>query len=331
MKHFTFYILVFSMSFCSYAQSTNITQIEYFLDSDNGFGQNTVLDVVAPDIDVTETILANILNTSLLGYHKLFFRTKDANGNWSHTVKKHIEVVAPNSHNNVVMGEYFIDEDFQFGTGTSFAINPEEEDIEQAFSAQILASTPLGFHKLYGRVKDSKGNWSHTFRKNIQVYMDPITNVIEIEYFFIDDHDLGFGSNYFVAVDGPEVDGTWNFNVPYPSGSYNFDDVLFIRVKDSDNRWSITTILDDIGTLNANDYLLNNVSIAPNPFNREVNIFNSESVKLKGVEVYDLIGKKVFSSDSGLRMLNLERLESGTYILMLITDNGKANFKIIKQ
>ena len=42
-------------------------------------------------------------------------------------------------------------------------------------------------------------------------------------------------------------------------------------------------------------------------------------------------GKKVFESNENLRKINLENLESGTYILSLQTESEKATFKIIKQ
>ena len=152
MKRIILTAIIFATTFCIGAQS-NTTQVEYFLDEDNGFGLNTIVNVTSPDVDITQSVLANIPMSTPIGYHKLYMRVKDADGNWSQTVRKHIEIVAPFSQNNIVMGEYFIDEDPEYGTAISFVINPEQEDVEQAFTAQILGSTTLGYHKLYGRVK----------------------------------------------------------------------------------------------------------------------------------------------------------------------------------
>ena len=327
MKRTILTAILLAIAISAYSQS-NTVQVEYFLDTDNGFGMNTVLDITSPDIDITETILADIPSSASIGYHKLYIRAKDDDGNWSQTIRKNIEIFSP-VENNVVMGEYFIDVDPQFGVANTFDINPEAEDIGQAFEAQILASATLGYHKLYGRVKDAQGNWSHTFRRNIEVYLNPDLNILEIEYFFGD--DLEFGNNTIVTVDEPEADGTWSFDVPYPSGDYSFDDVLFVRVKDSNEKWSITTILDEEGTLGIRDSLLKTITISPNPFSNEVEIKSTSAIDIKTITVYDITGKNVYSSLENLRIVDLSSLESGIYILNLKTETQNASFKIIKQ
>lgn len=309
----------------------NVTQVEYFLDADNGIGLNTILDIDTPGTDITQAVLANIPPSTQVGYHRLYFRVKDEDGNWSQTTRKHIEIVAPIVEDYVVLGEYFIDEDPEVGTATSFAINPQEEDIEQAFTAQIAETATLGYHKLYGRVRDSYGNWSHTFRKNIQVYLNPDTNVVEIEYFFGD--DLEFGNNTIVSIDEPEADGTWNFYVPYPVGDYDFDDVLFVRAKDGDGQWSITTILDEIDeelgihNIAENDW----IKVFPNPTKNIVNISSSMDIEITNTVIYDLTGKIVLQSRQNLRQVDVSHLPNGIYILDLVTDRGRASYKIIKQ
>lgn len=329
MKRIILTAIVLAITLGIRAQS-NATQIEYFLDADNGFGQNTVLDIASPDIDITETVLADIPSGTSVGYHKLYMRVKDADGNWSQTIRKHIEIVAPFVENNIVMGEYFIDEDYQYGTGTSFTIDPETDDIQQAFSAQIAANTPLGYHKLYGRVKDAYGNWSHTFRKNIEVYQNPNTNLVEIEYFFGD--DLEFGNNTVVEITEPETDGTYTFNVPYPTGNYSFEDVLYVRVKDSNQNWSITTTLDEIATLEVNDFLIKSTLLYPNPFNEQLNIKLPNNVTILKTEIHNSLGQTVYSSTENKTTLKVEHLKSGLYFLNLKTDmGGTASFKVIKQ
>ncbi|WP_345274055.1 T9SS type A sorting domain-containing protein [Flaviramulus aquimarinus] len=309
----------------------NTVQVEYFLDVDSGVGLNTILNIASPDVDITETILADIPSNTSIGYHKLYIRAKDASDNWSQTIRKNIEIFAPVVENNIVMGEYFIDQDLEVGTANTFTINPEEGDIEQAFTAEILANTPLGYHKLYGRVKDSYGNWSHTFRKNIEVYENPVTNIVEIEYFFDDDSDLEFGNNAIVNIGAPEAEGTWSFNVPYPAGNYSFDDVLFVRVKDSNDNWSITTILDEIGILSTEEHLLKSTVIYPNPFQENIKIASTQNLSIEAITIYDTLGKMVYKSDTNSTHLNLGFLPQGMYFLKLSSNQGKASFKIIKK
>lgn len=328
MKQIIFTTILLVKAYCVLAQP-NATQIEYFLDTDNGFGLNTVLDITSPDVDITETVLADIPSGTSVGYHKLYIRAKDNDGNWSQTIRRHIEVVPAFAENNIVMGEYFLDQDPEFGTATTFTINPEQEDVEQVFTAQILSSTSLGYHKLYGRVKDAEGNWSHTFRKNIEVYLNPLTNVVEIEYFF--GNDLEFGNNNIVSLGAPEADGTWSFNVPYPTGNYDFNDFLFVRVKDSNNNWSITTILDEVATLSASNWLQESTLLYPNPFSNLLSIKLPNNTEILQTEIYNNLGQTVYSSLENKSVLELSNLSHGFYILNLETNQGKASFKIVKK
>lgn len=330
MKRIIITAILMAITIGVHAQS-NVVEVEYFLDSDLGFGMNSVLAISSPDIDVTEAVLADIPVTTSIGYHKLYIRTKDADGNWSHTTRKHIEVFSSVTENNVVLGEYFIDEDPQFGIANTFVINPETTDIEQAFDAEIQANVPLGYHKLYGRVKDTNGNWSHTFRKNIEVYLNPDTNVIEIEYFFVDDSDLGFGNNpNIVTIETPEVEGEWTFMVDYPEGPYNFDDKLFVRVKGSDQRWSHTTVLDEI-LLSVGNSLYNSITVSPNPFSNQIEINTSRAMVIDQVTVYDITGKQVYKRSEDLRTIDLSHLNNGLYLLNIKTESEQATFKLVKQ
>ncbi|WP_298341277.1 T9SS type A sorting domain-containing protein [uncultured Algibacter sp.] len=329
MKHIVFIITVLVMPFCATGAQSNVSQIEYFLDTDNGFGLNTVLNIISPDVDVLETVMANIPPSTTIGYHKLYIRTKDEDGKWSQTIRKNIEIFPPVTQNNIVMGEYFIDIDPEFEDAISFPISPEQNDIEQAFTAQILNSTSLGYHKLYGRVKDSKGNWSQTFRKNIEVYVNPITNVVEIEYFFGD--DLEFGNNSLVSINSPEPDGSWTFNVPYPAGDYDFNDILFVRVKDSNQNWSITTVLDEVASLGTESFLQKSTSVYPNPFDETINISLTNPKDLDEITIYNTLGKEVYKKKSSSKNLNLDFLPQGIYFLQLSSKHGKATFKIVKE
>lgn len=329
MKKVILLVFSFLSMVYSYAQ-TNIKKVEYFIDADLGVGLNTVVDVVA-GTDIVEAILTTIPSSISIGNHKLYFRTKDANNKWSQTTRKNIEIVKPQTQNNVLKGEYFLDADPSIGLGVLFEINPETTDISQAFLAQIPSNTPIGYHKLYGRVKDSYGNWSLTFRKNIQIIENENSNIIALEYFF--GSDLGFGSNTSVSVNTPEVDGTRNFYVPYPAGPYNFNDALFVRAKESSNKWSHTTILDELDTslslLKINE--TNTINVFPNPVSDVLNISSTQNFIIKYIAVFDITGKIVFISVANNNRINLNHLKNGMYILNIKTDIGTANYKLIKQ
>ena len=327
-KSVLIWFLCFVMAVC-YAQAP-ITKVEYFLDTDNGFGLNSVIDI-APNATIAESILATIPPTTSVGYHKLYFRTRDTNGHWSQTTRSHIEIIKPQTQNNTVVGEYYLDNDPTFSQGTSFVINPQSTDITQDFIAQMPVNASIGYHKLYGRIKDVYGNWSHTFRKNIEVIENNGNlDIVEIEYFF--GSDLTFGNSNVIAVSNPQPDHTLLFNVPYPAGPYNFNDVLYVRAKDSSGKWSHTTILDAIDTsLSNTEFEVSLFSLFPNPVKDILHITSNNKFSIETISIYDIMGKNVFKTTKNVQEINIGNLSHGIYILKLDTSIGNASYKILKQ
>lgn len=307
----------------------NVTQLEYAIDVDNGVGLNTLVSVSSGN-DITASITASIPGNTSIGNHKLYIRTKDENNKWSQTIRRNIQIVATQTQNNVVMGEYLLDTDPAYANAVSFNINPQETDITQAFMAQIAANATIGYHKLYGRVKDTYGNWSHTFRKNIQVVNDEVLNVVAIEYFFGTDPEYGNATT--IVLPNPQTDGSWNFNVPYPAGNYDFNDVLYVRAKDNNDLWSITTVLDAVDpNLSVSNFQNNDlVKVFPNPFKNELFIKGSDALVINHLKITNLTGQEVYSTHDNARAINLSTLNAGMYILRLETDKGNASYKIIK-
>jgi len=279
------------------AQST-ITQVEYFLDRDLGIGENTILNIDSAE-DIEATIVANIPSDIAVGYHKLFIRTKDNNGGWSHTERKNLEIAAHVVENSIVAGEYFLDDDPSHTSAISFSVANAEEDIEQGFMAQIPTNLPLGYHKLFGRIKDAQGHWSHTFRKNVQVVApDENLMITAIEYFFNDDPT--YGNANVVTAENADSDTAIRFNVAYPAGDYDFDDVLYVRAKDSNGKWSQTTILnaidDDLGIALIDK---NTITLYPNPVRDLLHLETSEQYIIQSFKIFDLNGREVLKSTSG--------------------------------
>ena len=326
--------LIFIWYICFSLAVTNaqvsINKVEYFLDSDNGFGLNRVVDI-NPNSTIAESILATIPPTTSIGYHKIYFRTKDVDGNWSQTTRTHLEIIKPQSQNNIVVGEYYLDSDLSFSQGTSFEIDPKSTDIIQDFMTQIPLNASIGYHKLYGRVKDVYGNWSHTFRKNIEVVENNGNlDIVEIEYFF--GNDLTFGNSNSITVSNEEPELTELFYVPYPAGPYNFDDVLFIRTKDRSGKWSNTTILDEIDTsLSSNEFEIKMFSLYPNPVKDVLHIKSNNTFSIETISIYDITGKNVFRTNKNEQHINISNLSSGMYLLKLNTSIGNASYKILKQ
>ena len=89
MKNFIILLCFTGISLASLSQ--NVVQVEYFIDTDAGYGNNTIIDVT-PSPDGTFPFTVN-LSSFLPGYHKLYIRTKDSDGKWSLTARRNIEVL----------------------------------------------------------------------------------------------------------------------------------------------------------------------------------------------------------------------------------------------
>ena len=86
--------------------------------------------------------------------------------------------------------------------------------------------------------------------------------------------------------------------------------------------------------LSTNTFLSEKFNLFPNPASDIVNISNSENMIVNKVDVYDVIGKLIntqkFNDETEIQ-LNVETLNSGTYLLHLQTNEGIAVKKLIKK
>ncbi|MEO6669656.1 MAG: hypothetical protein ABIN36_09295 [Ferruginibacter sp.] len=227
MKNYFILLIILFAAQRSLAQ--NIVKAEYFIDTDAGVGYNNSVNLVAlPDGSFPFT--ANISSVTP-GYHKLYIRTKDSDGNWSMTTSTSIEVVPNYLTKKIVSGEYFIDVDPGVGMAEQININPQDSAIFQNFNA-VTSSLSPGFHQIYIRMKDNAGSWSHTIRRNLEIVTTNTYVIAAAEYFF--NNDPGIGMANPVSFSSPAPDGNFSFSIPVeniPVGAHT----LYIRAKDSSN------------------------------------------------------------------------------------------------
>jgi hypothetical protein len=235
MKKTITVMLLMVICMCSHAQT--IMQVEYAFDVDLGVGQNNTIAISPPQADINFAF--TIPSTGLTpGYHKLYLRTKNSDGYWSHTSLRNVEVPFASSLYIVNGGEYFFDFDPGYGNATPIGVSPQQNIILQNFTAQVSGLLP-GYHKLFIRTKDSIGNWSQTSIRNVDVInTQPLGAIATVEYFFKD--DVGFGNAITVLPVSPFSDSTFTFQIPLsniPTGTNR----LYLRAKESNsNTWSIT-------------------------------------------------------------------------------------------
>jgi hypothetical protein len=143
----------------------NITDAEYFIDTDPGFGLATSLPLTQ---GVTIYSLPFIVSTSGLsvGLHTLYVRTKGNNGLWSLTNRRHLYKY-PSEDNTAVSNmnqvEYFLDADPGFGNGISLPIT-SASDIASLNCTIDSTNLNGGTHVLQVRSKGDNNEWSLTNR-----------------------------------------------------------------------------------------------------------------------------------------------------------------------
>lgn len=209
-----------------------INKVEYFVDTDPGFGNATDVSVTAA-ANITNLLVPVDIAALAKGFHNVYLRSRNDAGNWSLTnrwmfVKDNIAV-------NANKLEYFIDIDPGFGNATDVTITPGNNISNLAIPVDISALSK-GFHTIYLRSKDDIGGWSLTNRWTFVKDFTP-ANVNKAEYFV--DTDPGFGN----ATDVPVTAGTNIANVAIPidisslsMGAHN----IYLRTKDINGTWGLT-------------------------------------------------------------------------------------------
>ncbi|MEP5611501.1 MAG: cadherin domain-containing protein [Cyclobacteriaceae bacterium] len=146
---------VFYVNQSSTLVQNDINKIEYYLDTDPGFGAGVDVPITSStDLDFLE----NIPTASLTeGFHLMVVRAQDQNGQWSLSERKPFFV---DRTRQIVLYEYALDTDPGVGLATSQTISPQDE-IDFVFDIPTVAET-LGPHNLIVRVKDENEFWSKT-------------------------------------------------------------------------------------------------------------------------------------------------------------------------
>jgi hypothetical protein len=312
------------------ASLPNVTRVEYFFDTDPGFGKATTIPVTAGTnlTNVTTTIPLTSLAT---GFHSLHVRARDATGKWSLTnVRALYKEDLPAAVPNVTRVEYFIDDDPGFGKGTNVPVTAGTNLSNVAFTVN-LTNVPTGFHKLQVRARDATGKWSLT---NVRAFYKEdlpasLPNIVRAEY-FIDD-DPGFGKGRAVTV----TPGTDLTNLSFTADLQGLalgGHTLYVRAQDASGKWSLTNLkafsVDNVTGLADLRTVGVEVNLFPNPSNGSFQLtIDAPKEELYTVEVFDVLGRVVYLKDmrnSAGKHAEEIRLdsESGVYTLQLTSLRG---------
>lgn len=328
MKRLLFIPLFLYLSNLLLAQVPNITNVEYYIDTDPGYGLATNVSVT-PGINLDVSFISDVsaLND---GIHLLFIRGKDANNNWSLTTSHAFYKGFGVLNQPITKVEYFFDSDPGLGNATSISFNPATDvDIINNLDVSALQN---GLHRLFVRAQDHAGQWtttkSHTFYKGIFSAGNaaPITTV---EYFI--DTDPGLGNGVKVAfTPAAELDLTFNVDL---SGLTEECHELYIRAQDENESWSLINqhsfciYATGIFELASSDCL-----IFPNPSNGNFDLQLKSSDNKTQIEIINIKGEVLFSKTYFTGNIN-EHISlnqaNGVYFVKTVTDKGIRINKLI--
>lgn len=142
----------------STADSPNLSEAEYFFDTDPGPGNGTPVSITPGAIS---NFAITIPTASLTpGFHFLAVRTRGINGAWGNFETRGFYISPIESATtDIVAAEYFIDGvDPGEGNGTALSVTPGPTINENLIV--VLNGVPSGNRKLSIRVQDASGTWS---------------------------------------------------------------------------------------------------------------------------------------------------------------------------
>jgi len=123
--------------------------------------------------------------------------------------------------------------------------------------------------------------------------------------------------NYTVSIDVPGV----------PSPNYCIGDV-----EEGEEITDIEITFDDYNSIAKRVGSHTSILVYPNPTTGELRIKNGE-LRINGVEIYDVMGKKLLEEKENLTFLrsyDLTVFPKGIYFLKITTENGVVAKKVIK-
>lgn len=211
----------------------NITRLEYFIDTDPGYGNATALSIT-PTQQINAVPINLNLTTLSEGVHIVGVRAKDANNAWSIDnrwlfLKPYFNgQVAPSR--NITAMEYYFNTDPGYGNGVQIAVDPMVQVVGKPIYANIT-NLPAGKHYYFVRTRDNTGAWSLDYRDSftlaaptaapfVNLNSISLSNLCKQATFTVGYHATGTylaGNQFIVELS----DGTGSFVFPAIVGSIN--------------------------------------------------------------------------------------------------------------
>lgn len=231
----TFILLLLFLQFAGSLSAQDITEAEYYFDTDPGQGNGTSFSLVQNN---GEYSYSGNLNTSSLsrGIHVLYIREKNDEGEWGLPVEQMI-VVNTETGGETGSLEYFYAEDPGQGEGNALSVNGDEA-IELPAGISTAEISP-GVHQLSIRAGNGEGTWGMPVEHLVYVSKtapDGSAFLSMAEYFT--ESDPGFS-------EATEINLSWNgdeYTAEFTVAGTDFTigkQQLFVRTGDENGVWGL--------------------------------------------------------------------------------------------
>lgn len=235
MRH-TYCILCVLCVMVTSANAQNISRIEYFINTDPGFGKATVITGYTASADVADFPVSVNLSSVSNGLNFLYIRAKDGNGSWSITNSTpfiKVDIIP----SDIVRAEYFLNTDPGFGKATAITGFTTSPDVAGYPVSINLNSISDGLNFLFIRAEDRHGNWSISSVTPF-IKVDVIApDIVKAEYFL--NTDPGFGLAMPVVLPVSANISAQAITISIEAAPIGIN-TLFLRAKDSKGIWSLT-------------------------------------------------------------------------------------------
>ncbi|KAK6030160.1 ABC transporter, ATP-binding protein, partial [Ostertagia ostertagi] len=172
------------------------------------------------------------------GFHQLYLRVKNTNGNWGHYQTRAFLVTnMGNANADITAIEYFFDTDPGNGRGHSISVS-QSADVNEVIAIPVNGLA-TGFHQLYLRARNNMNIWGHYQTRSFVVTQINNSNrkIAGAEYFV--DTDPGNGNGTAIAINPPGDSINQTMTLSIPSGLAEGNHQLYIRTKNEQGQWSL--------------------------------------------------------------------------------------------
>lgn len=326
---------------------------EYFIDNDPGPGNGT--PIVLPSITNAANInvLVNLVGLSA-GVHRLFIRTRDAEGRWSlanYTLFDNSATIpyptAPAAAPPIGQVEYYLDSDPGFGNGLPISVGTSTEVANFSFSVP-LTGVAQGPHTLYLRSKQNPWSMSayadFTLGATLPVHWLYVKGEVKTDGTLLswatgmeqqaDKFIVEYSTDGATYLPAGELKAT-----NQPNGStyswlhrHTTSGVVYYRIKQTDldgnYEYSKTIVL-----LFRNN--LPSYALFPNPAIDRIHVALPPQRAVIGLSVYNsdgrLLQKMPVTGSSSVVSMPVSQLLKGTYYLVIEEKSGKTTHPFVKQ